>query len=175
MVLFRKRKSIPDFAGELILLHAKRFGYDALVSYVKQLRIAVTDQQLSNALAEWMLFGTYVVRQGVKAKCRENAAMSDAIINSFIGQFCTGLEHAGAPSSELSRLQHCIVARFQEYDRVQLESHGNPIYALGIRVSGLMFGHESPEAYAFAIAAGPQFMDSIAAITRVFGEFKVVN
>ena len=61
--------------------------------------------QLATALSEWLFFGAYVIRQGVSARCRENAALRDAILKAFFDQMYAGLRRAGVKESDLPRVE----------------------------------------------------------------------
>jgi hypothetical protein len=150
------------------------FGRETLLTFANQSQLRLKESQLPNALSEWLFFGTYVVRQGVASRCTEDQLLRDAILNEFFALLYAGLQTAGVKQSELTHLEHCIKARFQEYDRAQLESQGNPAYGLGLAVSTLMFG-ETPDAAMFAMLPALQFADSLESIKKLFHDFKVTH
>jgi hypothetical protein len=174
-LFFRKRTSVADFATKLIALHANMFGRGTLLSLASQCHVFPKDeQQFANVLSEWMFFGAYCVRQGVAAKCGENAGLRDAVLDSFLEHMYAGLRKAGVKESELPHLEHCLKARFLEYDRVQLRSQGNPIRDLSSTVSALMFG-DTVDALKFSMVSGLHFADSFSCVRGLFDNFKILN
>lgn len=171
-MLFRKRTSAADFADRLIQLHATLFGRDTLLS--DKLQITLKGQELATALSEWLFFGAYVIRQGVSARCRENGALRDAILDAFFDQMYAGLRRAGVKESDMPHVEDCIRARFRNYEGAQSTSHSDPAYGLGRVASTLIFG-EGVAAIDFATVAGLHYADSVERVKRYFDDYRIAS
>jgi hypothetical protein len=174
-VFFRKRTTIADFASELVALHANLFGRGTLLTLTEMCHVLIKDERrLANALSEWVFFGAYVIRQGVAAECKENTALCSAILDSFFAQMYAGFVKAGVKEPALPHLEHCLKARFREYDRAQLDSQGNPISDLSSAVSTLMFG-DTMDGVMFSTLPALHFADSLISIKKLFDGFKILG
>jgi hypothetical protein len=173
-LLFRKRTSAADFADRLIQLHATLFGRDTLLSFADKLHITLKDQELATAFSEWLFFGAYVIRQGVSARCRENGALRDAILDAFFDKMYGGLRKAGVKESDMPHVEDCIRARFRDYEGAQLPSPSDPMFGLGLVASGLVFG-EGAAAVEFATVAGLHYVDSVERVKRLFDDYRITN
>ena len=115
-MFFRKKVTVSEFASLLIGLHAQRFSYRSLLQLLDKGGTRLEDSRSANALVEWLIFGVYVVRSSVSAKCKESPDLRNAILNSFFDEMYVGLVRYGFREEELPQLEEDIRQRISEYD-----------------------------------------------------------
>ncbi|MGB7555698.1 MAG: hypothetical protein WBM04_15095 [Candidatus Korobacteraceae bacterium] len=177
-MFFRKKASVLQFAALLIGLHAQEFSYEALLLLLSKSGIAVEDSRSANALVEWLIFGVYVVRSSVTAKCKENPKLRNAILDVFFEQLYAGLARYGFREEELPQLEEDIRQRFREYDSA-MSGQSAELLVFGLTVAKHILGGYDVERAPAPYTLAPMLVIHFTACLVVFGklstEFRVVD
>jgi hypothetical protein len=134
-MFFRRKASVPDFAESLIRLHAQRYGYDSLLSMLNKSGIALQDLWSANALVEWVILGSYLVRASVTGNCKADLNLRNAILDDFFVKLYAGLSDFGFREEELPQFEEDIRQRFSEYDSERSGEDPDPLIGFGLSVA----------------------------------------
>ena len=171
MSLFRKRKSVSEFATMIFALHAQRYAAPSFHALTDRFKISLEKARLGNALMDWLIFGAYLMRNGVSSGCGENTTLRDALLNSFFDMMYAALRSTGLKELEFFELEDGIKQRFRQYD-VAMNGSKNPVYAATLALSTNMFG-ETADAAGFAMTAFPYSADTLLAVDKLFSGFNI--